>query len=288
MVLYGGAVSLNNLIVYLAFNADKVLVGRFWGAGALGIYGRAYQLINLPTDSLNSTIGSVALPALSRVQNDPVRLRSYFLKGYSLFLSLVMPITVACALFANDVILVLLGPKWHEAVPIFRLLAPTILGFAFVNTFAWLMMACGQVGRLVKIAAVVTPVLILSYLLGIKHGPQGVAVGFSVTIALAVAPVILWARSDTLIGMRDVLKAATPSVTSVTMGTAAALATQPFVSHISQAFVRLTTESATLFAVYLFALLFVMKQKDMYVGLLGKTGFTWPIRGIRRSAVEDV
>jgi len=123
------------------------LIGRFWGAEALGIYGRAYQLINLPNENLGTTIWSAMFPALSRVQNDPVRLRHYFLKGYSLFLSLIIPITMGGALFADDIILVFLGPKWREAADIFRLLAPTILAFAFVNPFYWLMLANGRVGR---------------------------------------------------------------------------------------------------------------------------------------------
>lgn len=80
-----------------------MLLGRFWGAETLGIYGRAYQLINLPTDNLNSTIGLVVFPALSRLQNDAEHLRNYFLKGYSLFLSLVMPITMTRPIGENEV-----------------------------------------------------------------------------------------------------------------------------------------------------------------------------------------
>jgi len=136
MIKYGGTVTLNGVIVYIAYNADKVLIGRFWGAATLGIYGRAYQLISLPNDNLNSTIGTVAFPALSRLQHDPERLKSYFLKGYGLFLSLVMPITMASGLFAEDIIRVFLGPKWDEAVPVFRLLAPTIAAFALINPLA--------------------------------------------------------------------------------------------------------------------------------------------------------
>ena len=72
----------------LPINLRKSLVGRFWGADAIGIYGRAYQLISIPTDNLNAAVGEVAFSALSRVQDDPVRLKSYFLKGYSLVLAL--------------------------------------------------------------------------------------------------------------------------------------------------------------------------------------------------------
>ena len=40
---FGGTVTLNSIVVYVAYNLEKVLLGRFWGAEALGIYGRAYQ-----------------------------------------------------------------------------------------------------------------------------------------------------------------------------------------------------------------------------------------------------
>ncbi|MGA9989043.1 MAG: lipopolysaccharide biosynthesis protein, partial [Terriglobales bacterium] len=123
MMRFGGTLTLSGLVVYIANNFEKVLLGRFWGANAIGIYGRAYQLINIPTDNLNSAAGEVGFSALSRLQDDPIRLKSYFLKGYSLILALTLPITFTCTLFADDVIFVLLGPKWNEAVPIFRLLA---------------------------------------------------------------------------------------------------------------------------------------------------------------------
>lgn len=81
MIRFGGTVTLNSVLGYVATNFEKVLLGRFWGSAAIGIYGRAYQLSNLPTENLNSTAGEVAFAALSRLQNDPPRLKSYFLKG---------------------------------------------------------------------------------------------------------------------------------------------------------------------------------------------------------------
>jgi O-antigen/teichoic acid export membrane protein len=91
MMKFGGTVTLNGIIVYVAYNLEKVLLGRFWGADALGIYGRAYQLVNIPTENLNSAVGEVALSALSRIKDDPVRLKSYFLKGYSLVVAFTLP-----------------------------------------------------------------------------------------------------------------------------------------------------------------------------------------------------
>ena len=162
MLRFGGAITLNSVVVYIAYNLEKVLLGRVWGADVLGIYGRAYQLINIPTENLNSALGEVAFAALSRIQDDSDRLKSYFLKGYSLVVAFTLPITIACALFANDMILLVLGPKWSEAAPIFRLLAPTILIYAMINPMWWLLVSVGLVRRSLKIALVLAPLVIAS------------------------------------------------------------------------------------------------------------------------------
>ena len=65
MMRFGGGLTLVNLIVYVAYNLEKVLLGRFWGASAVGIYGRGYQLVNIPTDNLNSAVSAVAFSGLS-------------------------------------------------------------------------------------------------------------------------------------------------------------------------------------------------------------------------------
>ena len=142
---------------YVASNLDKALLGRYWGAEALGVYGRASQLIRMPTDTLNTAVGEVAFAALSRLQDDPERLKRYFLKGYSLVVALTLPIAISCALFADDLVPFLLGPSWKDAAEIFRILAPTSLVFAILNPLGWLLTSLGLVGRALKISLVFAP-----------------------------------------------------------------------------------------------------------------------------------
>src|SRR5215472_7758750 len=160
MIRFGSTLTINGIVVYVASNFEKVLLGRYWGADAIGIYGRAYQLIRIPTDTLTGAVGEVAFSALSRLQNDPHRLRSYFLKGYSLVLAITPPATIACAVLAPDLIGLLLGPKWKEVAPIFRYLTPTILVFAIANPVSWLVMSIGWVMRGFKMSLVIAPVMI--------------------------------------------------------------------------------------------------------------------------------
>lgn len=268
MVRFGGMATLNTLIVYVAFNFEKVLLGRFWGAEALGIYGRAYQLINIPVENLNSAIGGVAFSVLSRLQDDHNRFKRYFLNGYSLVISLTLPITIACALFADDIILLILGPKWKDVVPIFRLLTPTILTFALVNPFSSFLMSLGMVGRLLKISFVLAPLMIVAYVLGLPYGPSGVAVAYSVVMMLSVVPLIVWGIHGTMISLRDFLPVVSRPLFSAIAAAALTFGVQAFYGQSLSPFPRLILGGAILMLSYLGMLLYVMGQKAYYFDLL--------------------
>src|SRR6516164_9910350 len=208
MIHFGGTLTFNGLVAYVAYNAEKVMIGRLWGADAIGIYGRAYQIVNIPVANLNSAVGEVAFSALSRLQDDAIRFRSYFLKGFSLVLGLGLPITIACALFADDVVFVLLGPRWTDAVPIVRLLAPTIVIFAIINPLGWLVFALGWVSRGLKVAPVLATIMIAGYVMALPYGPKGIAFAYSAVLTLWVIPHIWWCVHGTAISLRDILVAA--------------------------------------------------------------------------------
>ena len=203
MLRFGGLATCNSFLVFLAWNSDNILLGRFWGAHALGLYGRAYQLATLPVEQLTSTLSGVAISGLSAIQDDADRLSRSFLRGYSLLLSATIPIAIACPLFADEIIHVLLGDKWMEVVPIFRLLAPTSLVFALANPLSWLVIATGRVGRAVGITAATTPVVIVGILLGLSHGPTGVAIGYSAAMVLIIIPITVWSKHGTGIAWSD-------------------------------------------------------------------------------------
>ncbi len=268
MMHFGGTVTLNGLVVYIASNFEKVLLGRFWGADALGIYGRAYQLINIPTGNLNSAAGEVAFSALSRLQDDPGRLKSYFLKGYSVVLAMTMPMTMACALFADDMIFVFLGPKWNAAAAIFRYLAPTIMVFAIANPLSWLVMSLGLVRRALKMGLVIAPLLILAYLVGLPYGPKGVALAYSGTMLLWVVPVIAWSVHDTVISIWDVLLTVSRPLASSIVAGALAFAVRSTYGYSLSPLPRLVLETAVLLITFLGMLLFATGQKSLYLDLL--------------------
>jgi len=268
MLRFGGTITLNNLVVYVGYNLEKILLGRFWGADSLGIYGRAYSLNNLPTESLNGAVGVVAFSALSRLQNDPERLKNYFLKGYTLVLAMTLPITLFCALFADDIILVLLGPKWTGAVAIFRLLTPTVLIFGMINPLGWFLISSGLQVRSLKIGLVLAPLVILAYVVGLPYGPKGVAWAYSGVLALWLVPHILWCLHGTIISLGDLLQAMRIPFLSGIVAAVFAFGVRFYCDGWLIPLPRLLLGGAVMLGAYLWMLLFVMGQKKMYLDLL--------------------
>jgi O-antigen/teichoic acid export membrane protein len=268
MMRFGGILTLNGLLVYVASNLEKVLLGRFWGADVLGIYGRAYQLINIPTDNLNSAAGEVAFSALSRLQDDPNRLRSYFLKGYSLVLAMTLPIIAACAFFSDDMILVLLGPKWQSASVIFRLLAPTVLVFAIANPLSWLIISLGLVRRSLNMGLVIAPLMIVAYVIGLPYGPTGVAFAYSAVMLLWVIPVTVWSVHGTVISFGDIFLAVSRPLASSIVAAGFAFEVRLVYGHLLSPTPRLVLETSVLLVSFFGILLFVTGQKSLYLNLL--------------------
>ncbi|HXF12198.1 MAG TPA: lipopolysaccharide biosynthesis protein [Terriglobales bacterium] len=270
MMRFGGTLTVNGVVLYVASNAEKVLLGRYWGADAIGIYGRAFQLIRIPTDTLTGAVGEVAFSALSRLQDDAKRLRSYFLKGYSLVIALTLPATVACAVLAPDLIGFVLGPKWKEAAPIFRLLTPTILVFAIANPLSWLVMGLGMVGRLAKMTTTIAPLMIASYFAGLPYGPKGVAFAYSTIMVLWLVPVSMWAVRGTAVSFRDVVTTAShPLIASVAAGAVAYFACAAY-GHPEEHLVRLIVGTGALLSAYLVMILYIFGQKSYYLDLFRK------------------
>jgi O-antigen/teichoic acid export membrane protein len=284
MLHFGGLASCNSFVVFLAWNAEKLLLGRFWGPSALGLYGRAFQLVTLPVQQLNSALGNVAFPALSRIQDDVKRLARSFLRGFSMLISLTIPITIACALFAEEIVRVVLGAKWMEAAPIFRLLAPVALVFAVANPLSWLVMSTGRMGRALGISTTATPLVIVGIVLGLSHGPKGVALGYSLAMTLLVIPIAAWSKLGTGITWADLWRAVKPPFLSGLVAGATGLFLKLTLSGRLTPLLYLVVGLGVVLGVYAWALLIVMRQRDVYRDVLSQL---WPKLQPRRESVTE-
>jgi O-antigen/teichoic acid export membrane protein len=222
----------------------------------------------VPVDTLNATVGEVAFAALSRARDDEKRLRSYFLKGYALVVALTVPLTITCALFADDLVVVAVGQQWADSAEIFRLLAPTILVFAIANPLGWLLNSLGLVKRALKIAVVSAPVVMVSVAIGLPYGPKGVAIAYSAAMLLKAIPVTVWAVHGTPVRTSDILGALRAPLASSLVAAGFAYPAHLLLGSMLDPLYRLIVDVTLFTAVYVGLLSLSTHQRSLYLDLL--------------------
>lgn len=207
MVSFGAYLTGSSVLNYLSRNADNVILGKIWGAGTLGIYTKAYSLLLLPIRQINAPISAVAVPALSRLQGDSARYRNFYQKAMGLIAVVTMPLIAFCAVESDFIVLFILGDQWHEAVIVFRCLAPAaFLGTVNVAT-GWVYQSLGHTKRQFYWGIIVSIMTILAFVLGVPWGAVGVAIAFSIS-RLVLKPIGIWiCFHGTMLKMADLLKA---------------------------------------------------------------------------------
>jgi O-antigen/teichoic acid export membrane protein len=120
---YSGALNRTRILTFLSLNLDNMLVGRFLGPAALGLYQVAFRVAEIPAVTITRAAARVALPMFGPLRATPRALTRRFL-------TVVGAVCAAVCLFAALALLAgeagvrwMLGPDWTRMVPALQLLA---------------------------------------------------------------------------------------------------------------------------------------------------------------------
>jgi PST family polysaccharide transporter len=192
---------------YFARNADKVLIGNAWGGSSLGLYTKAYGLLLMPLQQINGPITAVAIPALSRLQNDPEQFRAFFIKILSIICFATFPVIAWMIVCRKEIILIFLGSQWEDAISIFAVLAFSAFFQPIGNITGSLYIALGRTERMFKWGLMGCSWIVASFFIGLPYGVLGVAVAYSAAMAFMTIPLIWYAIQGTPIKFIDFYKA---------------------------------------------------------------------------------
>lgn len=208
LLRFGGHLLGSQLIGYASNNVDTLLIGLRFGAGPLGFYNRAFHLLMAPLNQLRAPSTTVALPVLSRLQDDPVRYGAFLLRGQlTLGYSLVAGLGVVVAA-AEPVTAIFLGAKWITVVPILRLLAVAGIFQTLAYVGYWVYLSRSLTADLMRYTLLTASIRVACIAVGSVWGVVGVAAGYALAPALAWPLSIWWLSRRTDIPARALVQGA--------------------------------------------------------------------------------
>lgn len=197
MLRFGGGMTLTNIVYYMTYSLDQIVVGRLFGAQALGLYRQGYNLVTAPAVQLGYPATLVGEPALARLRNRPESYRLYLGKLLAVLSFVSMPALFFVVVYADSLVMVALGSGWEEAADIFR-----ILGLAFfmqpaMTMVGCVMISCGLARRTLGLACLSAVTLLVMFAVFSDRGPEGIAMAHAATFFLLLGPKLFLALRGT-------------------------------------------------------------------------------------------
>ena len=103
-------------------NMLTVVLGRLFPAASVGNYNQANKWNTMANQLVSNTIAQVAQPVLMRVNDDQERQRRVFGKMMRFTAFLAFPAMFGLSLVAPQVILIAIGEKWIDSIPLLQIL----------------------------------------------------------------------------------------------------------------------------------------------------------------------
>lgn len=202
LAVSGVDLSASSIVQYFSNNAATFMIGVRMGASDVGLYNRAYQLIQLPMQFI-SPLMSVAVPTLTQAKARGEDTKKQLLQIQSFVAMWVTLILVMVSSVAPTLFRVVLGPDWEAAAPIFRILSVGGVALGLSQISYWAFLVEGKSRELLKYNLISKPMTTLFIVAGAFISVEATAAGLSIALVLSWLLNVWWLQRTAGLDGRD-------------------------------------------------------------------------------------
>jgi O-antigen/teichoic acid export membrane protein len=192
---FGAGMHAKHLLDYLANNLDNVVVGKFFGMAALGLYDKAFSTMSRVLARFNAAGPNVSFRIFAIIHDQPERFARAYSRVVTAATLLVFPIFALLIAAAPDLMTVLFGERWRPAAAPFQVLC--LAGcLRVLNSYAGAAaQAAGRIWSQVLRQAVYTLLIVVTIVALRGFGLVGAALGVLIaTLFMTVTMHVLLKR----------------------------------------------------------------------------------------------
>lgn len=176
-----------NLGNYFKTKLDVLTVGRLNDTAALGDYHIASYVATTPADEIAQPLSRALMPVYSLINDNPAELIRAYLSILGILCQVIFPLCLGLMMVSHDFVLVLLGEKWLQAVPLVEVLVIASL-FDALTVNSWTVLngvgrpKANAIANVVHIG-LLAPAVIYA---GMSFGVVGIATARAIVTAVMV------------------------------------------------------------------------------------------------------
>jgi O-antigen/teichoic acid export membrane protein len=188
---FTGNVFAANVLDRVRLNTETLLIGRFLGASAVGVYALASNAVLIPFNRIALPVAEVLYPVFSRIQDERERLATVWLRSIRLLSAVAVPSLLGLIVVAPEFVGVMLGDRWEETTPVLRLLAWVGLLQTVQILNSPILQALDRTSTMLLWSLLYYAMGLAALFIGLRWGIVGVAAGFAVSATFMI-PFFTW------------------------------------------------------------------------------------------------
>ncbi|MCU0523779.1 MAG: lipopolysaccharide biosynthesis protein [Elainella sp. Prado103] len=175
-------------------NLDYLIIGRFLGLDALGIYYFAFNAgLGISMNVIN-TFMSALFPYICQVRQDYQAFRQRYQSSLRKIALTVVPLILLQALLAPIYVPIVFGARWIEAIPILILICLSVIPRIFSWAASLLLNAIDRPQVSLYLELMFTIIFTISLLISVPWGITGVAATVLIVHALVLPIIASWSQ----------------------------------------------------------------------------------------------
>ena len=160
-------------------NVLTVIFGRLFPAQAVGNFTQANKWNTMANQLVTNTVAQVAQPVLTRVTDDNERQRRVFGKLLRFTAFLAFPAMFGLALVAPQVILIAIGDKWVNSIPLLQVLCISGAFIPLYTVYQNLFLSQGKSGTYMWLTIAQIAIMLVAVLACHKLGIMAMVIAFA-------------------------------------------------------------------------------------------------------------
>lgn len=171
--------TIGNAVFALSSKFDALLLSKYLGNYAAGVFSVSRDLSSLTTSELVGPLNRVMLSGFSETKSDTARFKALYLKAISIVVLAIVPVGIGVSIIAEDFVPLFLGDQWNDAIFFVQVIS-VMMAFQMISVnFMPIFLSLGNTKTIMVrslIYAVFRPSL---FALGIFYGGlKGAVIGY--------------------------------------------------------------------------------------------------------------
>ncbi|QEC68028.1 oligosaccharide flippase family protein [Panacibacter ginsenosidivorans] len=181
-----------NMINYWARNADNLIVGKYYGTAELGIYNRAYMMLQIPLNLITGIFSTVLLPSFIKHKEAGGDMEQEYYFILKIISILNLPVAIILLLFPDKLVMILWGPNWIAVAKLLPYFGLLVLTQTLTSTQASILVILKFEKDLMFLGWINSAFMVTGIIIGATISLTSIAAFYSLSYILLVLPLYIF------------------------------------------------------------------------------------------------